>query len=90
MAKHLEDDSFGLVFGINTLIALLLQTILTVAVVSEQGFALSVVHQYSVVSGLFFVLAAFYVVVMFVSVGGGDGKPIAVTAAPAFDDDGIL
>lgn len=61
VAKHLEDDSFGLIFGINTLIALTLQTILTIVVVSEQGFALPIVGQYTVLSVYFYVLALFYV-----------------------------
>lgn len=60
VAKHLEEDSFGLVFGINTLLALVLQTLLTLLVVSEQGFALSVVDQYTILGILFFVLATFY------------------------------
>lgn len=60
VAQHLEEDCFGLVFGINTLLALVLQTLLTLLVVSEQGFALSVVDQYTMLGILFFVLAAFY------------------------------
>lgn len=62
VAKHLEDDSFGLVFGINTLIALLLQTILTVTVVSEEGLSLTVFEQYTVYAVYFFVLSAIYLV----------------------------
>jgi solute carrier family 19 (thiamine transporter), member 2/3 len=48
VARHLTDDSFGLVFGINTLMAIILQTILTLLVVSENGFRLDVIGQYSV------------------------------------------
>ncbi len=62
VAKNLEDDSFGLVFGINTLVAVILQTILTLAVVSEQGFALTVFQQYTVYAVYFFVLSGIYLV----------------------------
>lgn len=60
MAKHLEDDSYGLIFGINTLAALVLQTLLTICIVSESGFALSVVGQYAVLAGYFFALGVVY------------------------------
>lgn len=62
VAKHLEDDSFGLIFGINTLVAVLLQTVLTLAVVSETGLALTVFQQYTVYAVYFYVLAAIYLV----------------------------
>lgn len=57
VAKRLKDDSFGLVFGINTLLALVFQTLLTVVVVSESGFALGARDQFKVNSGYFAVLA---------------------------------
>ena len=41
MAKAIPRDSYGLVFGINTFMALALQTILTTVVASKAGFALS-------------------------------------------------
>ena len=40
VAKGLKRKSYGLVFGINTFLALLLQTILTLIVVDKIGFAL--------------------------------------------------
>ena len=40
VAKHLNDDSCGLIFGVNTFIALVLQTVLTIIVVDEAGLAL--------------------------------------------------
>lgn len=58
----MEDDSFGLVFGINTLVALILQTILTVTVVSDEGLSLTVFQQYTVYAVYFFVLSAIYLV----------------------------
>lgn len=57
VAKRLKDDSFGLVFGINTLLALVFQTILTLVVVSESGFGLNLRDQFKVNSGYFAVLA---------------------------------
>lgn len=62
VAKNLEDDSYGLVFGVNTLAALVLQTVLTLAVVAEGGLALTVVGQYAVLAGYFFALAGVFVV----------------------------
>lgn len=57
VAKRLKDDSFGLVFGMNTLLALVFQTILTLVVVSESGFGLNLRDQFKVNSGYFAVLA---------------------------------
>lgn len=66
VAKGLEDDSYGLVFGVNTLAALLLQTVLTLAVVADGGLALTVVGQYAVLSGYFVVLAVVFAVAVLV------------------------
>lgn len=60
VAKRLSDDSFGLVFGINTLLALVFQAILTLVVISESGFALGARDQFVVYSGYFVVLAFVY------------------------------
>lgn len=64
VAKHLVEDSFGLVFGINTLVALTLQTILTIAVVSENGFSLDIVGQFTVYGCLFIVTGIIYLLVI--------------------------
>lgn len=48
VARYLEEDSFGLVFGINTMMAVILQTILTLVVISESGFALTTKGQFTV------------------------------------------
>ena len=40
VAKGLKKSSYGLVFGINTFLALLFQTILTLIVADKIGFAL--------------------------------------------------
>lgn len=54
------DDSFALVFGINTLLALIFQTILTVVVVSENGLALNIRNQFIVSGGYYLVLGGLY------------------------------
>lgn len=60
VAKRLSDDSFGLVFGINTLAALVFQSVLTLVVISESGLALGARDQFVVYSGYFVVLAFVY------------------------------
>lgn len=62
MAKRLKDDTFGLVFGINTLLALIGQTVLTVIVISNKGFALGPRDQFKVNSGYFAVLGVCYAI----------------------------
>lgn len=47
VAKHLNKDSYGLIFGVNTFIALILQTILTMAVADEGGLAFTIRDQVS-------------------------------------------
>ncbi|CAD6991683.1 thiamine transporter 1 [Ceratitis capitata] len=65
VARHLEEESFGLVFGVNTFVALVIQTLLTITVVSNSGFSLDTRGQYTVyafyfitVSGIFFIAVA--------------------------------
>ncbi|KAL9917450.1 thiamine transporter 1-like isoform 2-T2 [Glossina fuscipes fuscipes] len=60
VARHLEEDSFGLVFGINTLLALIFQTIITVVVISDTGFALTVKGQYTVYAFYFIIIGVVY------------------------------
>lgn len=60
VAKQLHDDSFAFIFGINTLVALTFQTILTVVLVSEQGLELDQRTHYQVLSGYFIVLGVIY------------------------------
>ncbi|EDS43661.1 conserved hypothetical protein [Culex quinquefasciatus] len=62
VAKYLQEDSFGLVFGINTFVALVFQSILTVVVISESGLALTPRGQFKVYGGYFLVLAVIYLV----------------------------
>jgi thiamine transporter 2/3 len=50
IAKHLNENSYGLIFGVNTFIALVLQSVLTVIVVDERVLALDTRTQVSTVS----------------------------------------
>ncbi|KAH8420893.1 hypothetical protein KR222_008440 [Zaprionus bogoriensis] len=60
VARNLQEDSFGLVFGINTLLALIFQSLLTIIVISETGFALNPVDQYTVYAFYFIAVAVIY------------------------------
>lgn len=62
VAENLVEDSFGLIFGINTLVGLILQTILTVAVVERVGFALEPRDQYVVYGSYFVVLGGISII----------------------------
>lgn len=63
IAKNISDDSFGLVFGFNTLIALSLQTLLTFAVTDADGwFALDVIGQFTVYGYYFVALSVIYLI----------------------------
>lgn len=60
VAKRLNEDSFALIFGINTLFALIFQTILTMVVVSETGLGLDTRDQFIVYGGYFVGLGCIY------------------------------
>lgn len=60
VAKRLNEDSFALIFGINTLFALIFQTILTMVVVSETGLGLATREQFIVFGGYFVGLGLIY------------------------------
>lgn len=62
VAKNLAEDSFALIFGLNTLIALIIQTILTVVVISETGLEMSPRGQFLVFGSYFVVLAAIFLI----------------------------
>lgn len=61
IAENLADDTFGLVFGFNTLVALIVQTVVTLSVVSN-GFRLSSSGQFKVYGWFHVALAAAYLV----------------------------
>lgn len=58
ISQHIKEDSYGLVFGFNTFIALILQTIITIIVVTDSGFGLTPRNQY-LVYGLYQMFIAF-------------------------------
>ncbi|KIH55044.1 reduced folate carrier [Ancylostoma duodenale] len=62
LADSLETASYGLVFGLNTFIALVLQSILTLVVTSSFGLALSIRPQFEVYSGCHFVVTAIFII----------------------------
>ncbi|CAG0922751.1 unnamed protein product [Notodromas monacha] len=53
VAKEIRPDSYGLIFGVNTFCALLLQTILTMVVVEPFGLGLGPRKQFVVYGGYF-------------------------------------
>lgn len=63
IAKNLADDTFGLVFGFNTLIALIVQTLITLTVVSN-GFKLSPTGQFQVYGYFYIFLGVIYLLIL--------------------------
>lgn len=61
IAKGLAEDTFGLVFGFNTLIALIVQTITTLTVISN-GFKLEPSGQYQVYGYSYIALGGAYLI----------------------------
>jgi thiamine transporter 2/3 len=62
VAKRLAMDSFGLIFGINTMIALVVQTIMTIAVVQNKNLLLTPREQQLIFGIYFTVLSAIFLV----------------------------
>lgn len=62
VAKDLRDDTHGLIFGCNTFLALLLQTILVFVVVDESGLAASSRLQFMIYGGCCLVLAIVFLI----------------------------
>lgn len=60
VAKRLAPDTFGLIFGINTLVALIMQSIMTLLVVSTKFMVLDVKMQFIIYAGFYFVFAILY------------------------------
>ncbi|CAG9823602.1 unnamed protein product [Phaedon cochleariae] len=62
VAKYIRDESYGLVFGVNTFAALIIQTILTAVVVTKGvGFALRPRDQYFVYGCFHIVIAVIFI-----------------------------
>ncbi|XP_053947661.1 thiamine transporter 1-like [Anastrepha ludens] len=66
VARHLVEESFGLVFGVNTFLALVIQTLLTIIIVSNSGFVLNTCGQYTVYA--FYFITASVITLFFVAV----------------------
>ncbi|XP_023176219.2 thiamine transporter 1 [Drosophila hydei] len=67
LAKSLAEDSFALIFGINTLIALILQTVLTLVVVSESAnLQLNTFEQFTTYAFYFIVISTVYFIAIVV------------------------
>lgn len=62
IAKFISDDSYGLIFGINTFFALLLQSILTVIVVNG-NLKLDLRSQYFVYGGYYIAISILYMII---------------------------
>uniref|UniRef100_A0A7I4YSL7 Thiamine transporter 2 n=1 Tax=Haemonchus contortus TaxID=6289 RepID=A0A7I4YSL7_HAECO len=62
LAEGLVTASYGLVFGMNTFMALVMQSLLTLVVVSSVGFSLSIRPQFVVYSAYHFVVASIFAV----------------------------
>lgn len=60
VAKRLAPDTFGLIFGINTLVALVMQSVMTIIVVSKRFMELDVITQFLIYAGFYFVFAILY------------------------------
>lgn len=67
IAKKLLEDSFAMCFAFNTMVALMFQALLTVAVISKSGFELKAREQFVVYGGYFIALAVVYGITSVVS-----------------------
>lgn len=63
IAKNIPEDSFGLIFGINTFAAMVFQSLLTFIVVTNAvGFNFNVGQQFNIYGCFYIALGAIYVV----------------------------
>ncbi|XP_029459293.1 thiamine transporter 1 [Rhinatrema bivittatum] len=60
IATNLSMERYALVFGVNTFIALLLQTLITLIVVDSSGLGLDIFTQFKVYAGYFAVIALIF------------------------------
>uniref|UniRef100_A0AAG5D3A1 Reduced folate carrier n=1 Tax=Anopheles atroparvus TaxID=41427 RepID=A0AAG5D3A1_ANOAO len=77
VAKYLEEDSFGLIFGINTFVAIGVQALLTLATISERGLMLDPREQFKVYGGYFLVLSVIYLIA---AIATGIGRALSSAA----------
>ncbi|EDV49586.1 thiamine transporter 1 [Drosophila erecta] len=62
VARNLEEESFGLVFGVNTFVALIFQSLLTMIFVTDTGFELDPVGQYTAYAFYFIGAGVLYLI----------------------------
>uniref|UniRef100_A0A8C5MC72 Solute carrier family 19 member 3 n=1 Tax=Leptobrachium leishanense TaxID=445787 RepID=A0A8C5MC72_9ANUR len=62
IAINLSMERYALIFGVNTFVALILQTILTVIVVDQKGLGLDIVTQFTIYGSYFAVIAGIFFV----------------------------
>lgn len=68
IATHILEDSYGLVFGMNTFVALLVETLIIIFVLTETGFHLSAARsQYLFYSGYFLFFGFVFAIIGVVS-----------------------
>lgn len=64
IAKFIKNESYGLVFGVNSFVAIVVQTLLTAVVVTDGvGFALRPRDQYFVYGWFFIAIATIYTII---------------------------
>ena len=71
IASNISQNSYGLVFGFNTFLALLFQTILTTVVADSVGLALPPKQQFKVYAGFFLVTGLVFLVTGLVTLARG-------------------
>lgn len=64
IASELNSASYGFVFGLNTFVALLLETAITFAFADKHGFALPIREQFLVYGGYFAIIALIFVIII--------------------------
>ncbi|KAH8351294.1 hypothetical protein KR084_003028 [Drosophila pseudotakahashii] len=62
VARNLQEESFGLVFGVNTFVALIFQSLLTMIFVTDTGFELDAVGQYTAYAFYFIAVGVLYLI----------------------------
>lgn len=69
IAKELPEDSYGMIFGVNTFFAYCLQSILTAIVVSDPiGFGFNIFQQMNIYGGFLGFVGFLYFLLLLVSV----------------------
>ncbi|XP_053404513.1 thiamine transporter 2-like [Mercenaria mercenaria] len=68
IAEHLSRQRYGFVFGCNTFLALLIETILTAIVVDESGLDVDIQTQFMVYGGYFAVMTGAFLTVAIVTI----------------------